>query len=61
MFGARISWLRRELLRLPERGGALPLDAVLVFDVGGVVFFPEDLDADEFFPDEVLLFLGVAC
>lgn len=43
MFGARISWLRRLLLRLPERGGAFPPDAVLAFDAGGVAFLPEDL------------------
>lgn len=42
-FGARISWLRRALIRLPVRGGALPPDAALALDVGGVAFFPEDL------------------
>ena len=37
--GARISWLRRELARLPALGGALPLDT-------GVGFFPEPLEAE---------------
>lgn len=60
-FGGRISWLRRALTRLPDRAGALPPDVVLAFTVGGVAFFPEDLEADEFFPAEVMLFLGVAC
>lgn len=60
-FGARISWPRRALLRLPERAEALPAD-VLALAVGGVVFLPEDLDADEFFPVEAAaLFLGVVC
>lgn len=45
-FGARISWLSLALLRLPERGGALPPDAVAAFDVGGVAFLPEDLEGD---------------
>lgn len=43
LFGAMISWLRRALVRLPERGGAFPPDAVLAFNVGGVAFLPEDL------------------
>lgn len=60
-FGARISWLRRALTRLPERAGALPAD-VLAFTVGGVAFLPEDLETDEFFPAEAgVLFLAEAC
>lgn len=38
--GARISWLRRALTRLPVRGGGLLAD---VLPEGGVAFFPEDL------------------
>lgn len=43
LFNARISWLRRALFLLPDRGGAFPPDAVLALDVGGVAFLPEDL------------------
>lgn len=39
LVGVEFSWLRRALV-LPERGGALH---VFDFDLGGVVFFPEDL------------------
>lgn len=41
--GARISWLRRALVRLPAREGGLPLDTGVGLDDEGVVFLPEDL------------------